>query len=396
MRNSNQLSAAFVRTVTGHGVYSDGNGLTLRVDKSGKRWVQRVTINGKRHNIGLGSYRLVSLAEARDNALANAQTIRHGRDPVLEKRQALEESRRLDKPTFAVAAETVIELRRPTWRNAKHSAQWSSTLTTYAFPIIGSKLVDEVDTADVLSVLTRIWVDKPETASRVRQRMETVFDWVIAQGWRQDNPAAQPITKALPKVKRKKKHFKALPYADVPRAGKKVRECSADTSTKLCLEFLILTAARSGEARSAQWQEIDWQELWWTIPPERMKADREHSVPLSRRSVEVLQAAWTISGGGDLIFPASRRNKSLSDMTLLRLLQRQDIPCVVHGYRSSFLTWALELSGEEREVRKTALAHDPDDDDTEMAYIRSYLFDRRRPFMESWAEFICAGVARIE
>ena len=366
------------------------------MDKSGKRWVQRVTINGKRHNIGLGSYRLVSLAEARDNALANAQTIRHGRDPVLEKRQALEESRRLDKPTFAVAAETVIELRRPTWRNAKHSAQWSSTLTTYAFPIIGSKLVDEVDTADVLSVLTRIWVDKPETASRVRQRMETVFDWVIAQGWRQDNPAAQPITKALPKVKRKKKHFKALPYADVPRAGKKVRECSADTSTKLCLEFLILTAARSGEARSAQWQEIDWQELWWTIPPERMKADREHNVPLSRRSVEVLQAAWTISGGGDLIFPASRRNKSLSDMTLLRLLQRQDIPCVVHGYRSSFLTWALELSGEEREVRKTALAHDPDDDDTEMAYIRSYLFDRRRPFMESWAEFICAGVARIE
>ena len=208
MGNSNSLSAAFVRTVTAHGAYSDGNGLTLRVDSSGKRWIQRVTIGGKRHNVGLGGYPVVSLAKARGLALANAQSIREGRNPITEKRQAREESRKPDKPTLADAASRVIELRRPTWRNVKHGAQWSSTLETYAYPIIGQKLVDEVTTADILSVLTPIWVDKAETAARVRQRMETVLDWVVAQGWRHDNPASRSITKALPRVSRLKDNYR--------------------------------------------------------------------------------------------------------------------------------------------------------------------------------------------
>ena len=372
--------------------YSDGNGLTLRVDSSGKRWIQRVTIGGKRHNLGLGGYPVVSLAKARTSAVANALAIREGRNLITEKRQAREESRKPDKPTFADAASMVIELRRPTWRNVKHGAQWTSTLETYAYPIIGQKLVDEVTTADILSVLTPIWVYKAETAARVRQRMETVLDWVVAQGWRQDNPASRSITKALPKVRRLKDNYKALPYADVPAALAKVRGSTADPSTKLCMEFLILTAVRSGEARMARWNEIDWQERSWTIPPERMKAAREHSVPLSRRAVDVLRAAREISGNDELIFRASRRSKPLSDMTLLRSLQRLEIPCVVHGFRSSFRTWAGELRVADSDVCEAALAHQLDDK-TEKAYVRTEFFELRRELMERWAEYLTPGAS---
>ena len=392
MRKSNSLSAAFIRTVTAHGAYSDGNGLTLRVDKSGKRWVQRVTIDSKRHNIGLGAYPAVPLAKARELAVANAQAIREGRNPIAEKRQAREKSRRPDKPTFADAASRVIELRRPTWRNVKHAAQWSSTLETYTYPIIGKKPVDEVATADILSVLTPIWVDKSETAARVRQRMETVFDWVVAQGWRQDNPASRSITKALPRVRRLKDNYKALPYTQVPAALTKIRGSTADPSTRLCLEFLILTAVRSGEARMARWREVDWQELSWTIPLERMKAAREHSVPLSRRAVEVLQAARDLSGNDELIFRASRRSKPLSDMTLLRLLQRLEVPCVVHGFRSSFRTWAGDLRVADSDVCEAALAHQIDDE-TERAYVRTEFFELRKPLMERWSEYLTDDAA---
>lgn len=351
-KKSDSLSPAFVRTVKSHGSYGDGNGLTLLVDKSGKRWIQRVTINGRRRNIGLGGFPAVSLAEARNQATANAKAIGDGLDPILERRRARELALRPTIPTFTEAAKRVIDDRRATWRNHKHAAQWSSTLETYAHPRIGNTPVDQVTTADILSILAPVWVAKHETATRVRRRLETIFDCVIAQGWRLDNPASRSITKALPKVRRRRKHHKALPHGQVPAAVKKARDSGADPSTKLCFEFLVLTAARSGEARLARWEEIDRQELSWTIPPSRIKADREHRVPLSRRGVEVLQAAREISGGTELIFPSPRGNKPLSDMTLLRLLQRSEIPCVVHGFRSSFVTWFLETEDEMREVRR--------------------------------------------
>ena len=251
-KKSNSLSPAFVRTVKSHGNYGDGNGLTLLVDKSGKRWIQRVTINGRRRNIGLGGFPAVSLAEARDQATANAKAIRDGLDPILEKRRARELALKPTIPTFAVAANRVIDDRRATWRNPKHAAQWSSTLETYAHPKIGNTPVGRVTTADILSILAPLWVAKHETATRVRQRLETIFDWVIAQGWRLDNPASRSITKALPKVKRQRKHRKALPHVEVPAAVKKARDSGVDLSTKLCFEFLVLTAARSGEARLAR------------------------------------------------------------------------------------------------------------------------------------------------
>ena len=288
----------------------------------------------------------------------------------------------------------MIDDRRPTWRNHKHADQWSNTLEAYAYPIIGNAPVDRVTTADILSVLAPVWVDKHVTATRVRQRMGIIFDWVIAQGWRLDNPASPSITKALPKVRRRKKGFAALPYVEVPAAVRKVRDSGANLLTKLCFEFLVLTAARSGEARLARWEEIDWQELSWTIPPSRMKAGREHKVPLSRRAVEILQTAREISGGNELIFPSSRQNKPLSYMALLRLLQRLEIPCVVHGFRSSFATWFLETGDDMREVRKTALAHDPDDDQTEMSYIRTQLYEKRKPVMERWAQYVTTDISK--
>ena len=204
-------------------------------------------------------------------------------------------------------------------------------------PVIGRKPVDETTTGDVLTILTPIWTTIPETASRVRQRLEAVFDWVVAQGWRPDNPAGRAVTRALPRVSRMKRRHAALPILDVPAALKMVRESGADMATRLAFEFLVLTAARSSEARLATWWEMDLQSATWKVPAERMKARREHKVPLSGRSLEILGQAGELNGHDTgLVFPAGRPGKTLSDMTLTVLLRRLGIPAVPHGFRSSF------------------------------------------------------------
>ena len=390
-RTHQTLSAAMVRTVSKPGMYSDGNGLNIRVERSGtKQWVQRVTIAGKRSMLGLGGYPAVSLADARELAAANQRAVKQGRDPLAEKRQAAEERRRPAVPSFSEAAERVIEMRRPTWSNAKHAAQWTSTLATYAHPVIGRKPVDEITTGDVLAILTPIWTAKPETASRVRQRLETVFDWVVAQGWRPDNPAGRAVTRALPRVSRMKRHHAALPVLAVPAALKTVRESGADMATRLAFEFLVLTAARSSEARLATWREMDLQSATWKAPAERMKARREHRVPLSGRSLEILGQARELNGHDtELVFPAGRRGKALSDMTLTVLLRRLGIPAVPHGFRSSFKDWCMEVRGGDDRwfLSEAALAHNLGDS-TQMAYARSDLLELRRPLMDEWAEFL--------
>ena len=390
-RTRQTLSAAMVRTVSKLGMYSDGNGLNLRVERSGtKQWVQRVTIAGKRSMLGLGGYPAISLADARELAAANQRAVKQGRDPLAEKRQAAEERRRPAVPSFSEAAERVIEMHRPTWSNAKHAAQWTSTLATYAHPVIGRKPVDEITTGDVLTIMTPIWTTKPETASRVRQRLETVFDWVVAQGWRPDNPAGRAITRALPRVSRVKRHHAALPVLDVPAALKTVRESGADMATRLAFEFLVLTAARSSEARLATWGEMDLQSATWKAPAERMKARREHKVPLSGRSLEILGEARELNGHDtELVFPAGRRGKTLSDMTLTVLLRRLGIPAVPHGFRSSFKDWCMEVRGGDDRwfLSEAALAHNLGGP-TQMAYARSDLLELRRPLMEEWDEFL--------
>ena len=395
-RKQQALSAMMVRTVTRPGMYADGNGLNLKVEPSGsgaKRWVQRVTIAGQRRNMGLGGYPAVSLAEARDLAAENQRLIRQGRDPLAERRQAAEELRRPPVPTFAQAVEQVIEMRRPVWSNAKHASQWTNTLRTYAHPIIGRKLVDEVTTGDVLAILTPIWTTKPETASRVRQRLETVFDWTVAQGWRQDNPAGKAITRVLPRTSRLKSHYAALPYGEVPEALKRVRESTADLVTRLSFEFLVLTAARSSEARLATWPEIDLESATWTVPAERMKARREHRVPLSGRCMEILSQAKELDDqDGGLVFPAGRSRKALSDMAYTVLLRRLGIAAVPHGFRSSFKDWCMEARDPDSTwfPSEAALAHNLGNS-TEQAYARTDLLETRRPLMEEWAQFLASN-----
>ena len=290
-------------------------------------------------------------------------------------------------PTFADVAATVIELRRPTWSNPKHAAQWSATLATYAFPMIGDKPVDSITAADVLAVLTSIWTAKPETASRVRQRMETVFDFAVTGGHRLDNPAGRALLKVLPSTKRFKEHHAALNYCDVAAAVRKVRLSTAHPLTRLAFEFLVLTASRSGEVRGAEWSEIDWQSATWTIPASRMKARREHRVPLSDKAMEILRDAFELTDGQGMIFPAKRSGKALTDMTLTVLMRRLDIPATVHGFRSGFRDWAAEKSGASWAVCESALAHNVGNS-TEAAYMRSDLLEQRRELLAAWGAYL--------
>ena len=387
-----KLTALSARVFSTPGRHGDGDGLYLYISPAGaKSWVQRIVIAGRRRDIGLGAYPTISLANARSIAHDNRAAVAEGRDPVLEKRGAREATRSPTPsiPTFAEAASHVIELRRPTWSSAKHAEQWRNTLTTYAHPVIGSKPMDEIGSAEVLAVLTPIWTGKPETASRVRQRLETVFDWAIAQGWRLDNPAGRPILKVLPRQPKVKNHHAALPYGEVPAALRKVRESTADPVTKLSFEFLVLTAARSNEARLAEWCEIDRESRTWTIPAARMKARREHRVPLAGRALEVLSEARDLKGQySGLVFPA-RSGKPLSNMVYVALLRRLGIPAVAHGFRSSFKDWCIEQTDTPWVVGEAALAHTLGNS-TEAAYARSDLFQRRRGLMHAWAEFLAA------
>ena len=387
-RKEKALSAAFVRSVTAPGKYTDGHGLFLKVDKSGaKRWVQRIIIRGKRTEIGMGSASLVSLAEAREQALENRKLARAGGDPLQAKRasEAL--------LTFEEAARTVHQIHEPTWRNKKHAAQFISTLATYTFPRIGKLKVSEVTTADVLAVLQAIWLEKPETARRVRQRIGTVMKWAVANGWRQDNPA-DAIAQALPKQDKTQAHRKALPYDKVPEFLVALKASDAGTATKLALELVILTASRSGEVRLAEWSEFDLQEGVWTRPAHRMKAKKEHRVPLSPRALEVLTESRKLGNGEGLAFPGTKNGKPLSDMTLSKLTKALGYDVHVHGFRTSFKTWTQERTNTPRDVSEAALAHTVKDK-AEAAYARSDFFDKRRTLMEHWANYVLENSARV-
>jgi len=387
-RAEKALSAAFVRTVTKQGKYTDGHGLFLKVDASGaKRWVQRIMIRGKRSEIGLGSASLVSLAEAREQALENRKLARAGGDPLQAKRTAKA------LLTFEEAARKVHKIHEPTWRNKKHAAQFLSTLETYTFPRMGKLKVSEVTTADVLAVLQPIWLEKPETAKRVRQRIGTVMKWAVANGWRQDNPA-EAISQALPKQKQPVKHRKSLPYNEVSSCLEAIRASNAMDVTKLALELVILTACRSGEARLADWSEIDLAKAEWTIPAQRMKANKEHRVPLSGRAVEVLTNAKVLSDGTGLVFP-SATGKPLSDMTLSKLVKGLGYDVDVHGFRTSFKTWCQERTNTPREVSEAALAH-VIQNKAEAAYARSDLFEKRRRLMSKWNSFVSQTSGQVE
>ena len=384
-----QLTAAKVRSVTEKGRYGDGAGLYLYVTKSGsKSWIQRIVVNGRRRDIGLGGYPTIGLAEARTRAAANRVVVAEARDPVAEKR-------RPPKPTFKTAAHQVHQANLPRWRNPKHAAAWIRTLERFAFPAFGNMPVDQIARADVLAVLTPIWSTTPETARRVRQRIRTVMRWAMAHGFIQNNPAGEAIDGALPPMPRVKDSLRALPYREVSEALKIVEASRSSDSARLCLEFIVLTAARSGEARGALWSEMDLDQALWAVPAARMKGGLEHRVPLSTAALDVVARARKLHDGSDLVFPSPRRTgQPLSDMTLTKVLRDNGLShlATVHGFRSTFRDWGSETEAASDRVLELALAHRPGNE-VERAYARSDLVELRRPVMEAWGEFVC-GVGK--
>ena len=380
------LTAAFVKNVRHKGgfgpdKYGDQHGLLLRVQMTGgKQWIWRGTIHGKRVDLGLGGWPYVSLNEARQKAFECRKLAREGGDP-----RSLRSGQRV--PTFADAAETVIKIHESGWKDGGKSAnQWRASLRDYAIPKLGKLRVSDISTADIMAVLLPIWSEKRETARRVRQRIGTIMKWAVAQGFRPDNPAGDAFGAALPTNGVPKKHHRALPHAEVAGAIATVRASRAHWATVAALEYLILTASRSGEVRQARWDEVDIETATWTVPADRMKMRREHRVPLSERALQILAEARDWADGSGLIFP-SVTGQPMSDNTLSKLLREQGIPAVVHGFRSSFRDWCAECSNAPREVSELALAH-VNSDRVEAAYMRTDLFQRRRALMQSWADYL--------
>ena len=380
-----QLNPIQVKNLTAPGRYVDGDGLMLEVKPGGsKSWVVRLQAGGKRRDYGLGSFKDIGLSEARDLARDYRKMLRLGLDPIAARRTVS------TIPTFAEAAVTVHEEHKRGWRNGKHAAQWLSTLKTYAFPAIGQMQVDAVTTGQVRDLLAEIWLTKPETARRVRQRIGTVMDYAHGKGWREPF-VMSAVSKALPKQPRKSGQFEALPYADVPAFLARLRD--RVSIGRLALEALILTAARSGEIRLARWNEIDMDKQTWTVPAARMKAGKTHVVPLSKAALSVFErAAEFRSGGSDLVFPGAKRGRPLSDMTLLKILRDMKVDATVHGFRSSFRDWCAEETSFSGEVAEAALAH-AIPNKVEAAYRRTDFLDKRKMLMEAWAAFCSISAA---
>ena len=392
-RRLNQaLSDRAVKAARAPGRMFDGNGLFLLVTERGpnvsKVWKQRITVNGHRQELGLGRYPVVTLAKARDKALTNLRVVDDGLNPKVERRRAR------GIPTFTELARADFEHRKAGWRNEKHAAQWIGTLEEFAFPLLGDRTVDAITVDDVFRVLSPLWHKRPTTAKRLRQRIAAVLAVAVAKGHRTDNPA-DTVKAMLSKHQAvETKGHRSLAYGDVAGALAKVRESQANRSTVLALEFLVLTAARAGEVRFATWNEIDTDAATWTVPAERMKAGREHRVPLSARALDILADARALgTGRTDLIFP-SRTGKPLGERSMLQVLDRLGIDATAHGFRASFRVWAAERTNIPREVCEAALAHTIKDK-AEAAYQRSDLFDRRRDLMDRWAAYLSEKPADV-
>jgi integrase len=385
-RKIGRLTALSVKRAKHRGLYNDGGGLHLSIDVNGNRsWIFRYGAQGRRHH-GLGPLHTVTLAEAREKARDCRKLLLDGLDPIAEKRtrKAAAKAEAAKSITFADAAETYITSHHAAWKNEKNRTQWRNTLRDYAFPVIGKLPVAEVDTALVLRVLQPIWTTKTETAARVRMRIEHILSWATVQGYRTgDNPARwdkhldnllPPQAKVAPV-----KHHAALPYADVPAFIRDLHKL--DGLAAEALEFMILTAARTGEIiGAATWDEFDLRAKVWTVPAKRMKAGKEHKVPLAKRAVEILKA---LPRDNERPFP-------LSNMAFLQLLKRVGRTDITpHGFRSSFRDWAAETHKAAREVAEMALAHAVSDK-TEAAYRRGQMLAKRRKLMDDWATFCTA------
>jgi integrase len=377
-----KLTSDLVKELSEPGRYSDGDGLLLQISPSGgKSWLMRIQINGRRRDIGLGQLRHVSLRNARLEAAAIKKLAVSGVDP-LEERKKLE----IVIPTFEAAAKLAHAELVKGWKSGKHTKQWLKTLELYAFPQLGKLKVDQIDGPLIRDVLAEIWLDIPETARRVRQRIGTVLDWAYSSGFRPTEAPTRSLSKGLPRQPRKTGHFAALPYADVPAFLMNLRQRDLCAS-RLALEAVILTATRSGEIRGAKWSELDDDITAWTVPADRMKAGVTHVVPLSRQAAEVFRAAKVLRQRDcDLVFPGAVSGAELSDMALLQMVRGLDCSATVHGFRSSFRDWVAEETEVPREIAEAALAHTLENK-VEAAYRRTDFLAKRRTLMTSWADY---------
>jgi len=396
---SNALTPLAVKNAK-PGRHADGAGLHLLVKESGARsWVYRFMLNGKSRDVGLGAAGQGnrSLADARDLATVMRLKVKSGTDPLEERHLAAaaalasSQAAKVAGTTFKAVAETYISMNEASWRNDKHRQQWRNTLTSYVYPVMGELPVADVCTSHVLEILNPIWKEKPETASRIRGRIETVLDAAKAHGYREgENPARWRghIAQILPRRARLTRgHHKAMAYAAIPAFVSDLREKEAMAAR--ALEFVILTATRTSEVLGATWAEVDLDNATWTVPATRMKAAREHRIPLSPRAVELLMSVKPLCE--ESLFPAEKGGR-LSTMAMAMLLRRMDLDCTVHGFRSGFRDWAAEQTVYAHEVCEMALAH-AINNKSEAAYRRGDLFDKRRKLMVDWGNCCGSGAA---
>jgi integrase len=396
-RATERLTARAVQTAkapaTNARFLADGRGLYLRVAAAGtKSWIYRYRKGEKLHDMGLGPYRDVSLAEARERAAGQRKLRLDGNDPIAA-RQATRMAARLDAAkvmTFRQCAEAYIAAHQAGWRNPKHAAQWPATLAAYVYPAFGDLPVAAVDVGLVMKAIEPIWTTKPETASRVRGRIESVLDWATARGYRSGENSARwkgHLENLLPKRSKvaRVEHHAALPYAELPGFMAELRQQNGIAAR--ALEFAILTAARTGEVIGATWAEIDFEARLWTVPAGRMKAGRDHRVPLSEAAMAILRLLHG-ARTGDRVFPIS----NMAMLMLLRRMGRGDL--TAHGFRSTFSDWCAEQTNTPSEVREMALAHTVGDK-VEAAYRRGDMFDKRRHLAEAWARYCAAQPASV-
>ena len=386
------LTASQVASLRNEGVHWIAPSLYLQIRPQGTRsWLFRYTRNGENQWMGLGALADKPLNEARDEAAMLRIAVRRGSDPLAEKQQTRATARpKKSVPTFAECAEQYIESHRAGWKNEKHIAQWESTIRTYANPVLGKMQVDEITVEDVMKVVQPIWVEKPETASRLRGRIEKVLGWATAMKYRSgDNPAAWKgaLSHLLPAISKIQtiEHHKAVPYDQVPLVMRDLRR--NESMSAKALVFTILTTARTGETIGSKWDEFDFGLDLWVVPPARMKAGREHRVPLSTPAVALLTELPRTS---NYVFTGPKGTKQLSNMAMLQLLRGlRGQGETIHGFRSAFSTWAREKTDYPREIVEACLAH-ASGDAVELAYRRTDFLDKRRQLMESWAQFCTA------